>query len=232
MAYKRTSPLPIIEGGTNATTMATTDGTVYYDGTSLVTTATGTSGQVLTSGGAGVAPSYSSAGAWVFISKQTATNSASLVFTSGISATYNNYAMIFNNLLPATDLITMFVRLSIDAGSTYIATSYEGGATRNAWNLSTWTNVNATTGFIVGSVLHNANIGMFSTIYLYNLTSANFASSQGVTSAYNSGTSLQTQQLCTGVYTGATVTVNALQVIASSGNLTSGSVSLFGIRES
>lgn len=52
--------LGIAYGGTNATTFATTDGTVYYDGTRLVATATGTSGQVLTSGGAGVAPAYAS----------------------------------------------------------------------------------------------------------------------------------------------------------------------------
>lgn len=50
--------LAIANGGTNATSFATTDGTVYYDGTRLVTTATGTSGQVLTSNGAGVAPTY------------------------------------------------------------------------------------------------------------------------------------------------------------------------------
>ncbi len=58
MSYKRTSPLPIVEGGTNATSMATTDGTAYYDGTRIVTTATGTSGLVLVSNGAGVAPTY------------------------------------------------------------------------------------------------------------------------------------------------------------------------------
>src|SRR5437762_17732 len=55
-----TVPVAIANGGTNAITFATTDGTVYYDGTRLVTTATGTSGQVLTSNGAGVAPSYQS----------------------------------------------------------------------------------------------------------------------------------------------------------------------------
>lgn len=55
-----TGTLAIANGGTNATSMATTDGTVYFDGTRLVTTATGTSGQVLTSGGAGVAPAYAS----------------------------------------------------------------------------------------------------------------------------------------------------------------------------
>lgn len=50
--------LAIANGGTNATSMAVTDGTVYYDGTRLVTTATGTVGQFLRSGGAGVAPAY------------------------------------------------------------------------------------------------------------------------------------------------------------------------------
>lgn len=54
--------LAIANGGTNATSMATTDGVVYYDGTRLVTTTAGTSGQVLTSNGAGVAPTYQAAG--------------------------------------------------------------------------------------------------------------------------------------------------------------------------
>lgn len=55
-----TNPIPIANGGTNATSFATTDGTVYFDGTRLVTTVTGSAGQVLTSGGAGVAPAYAS----------------------------------------------------------------------------------------------------------------------------------------------------------------------------
>lgn len=53
-------PVTIANGGTNATSMATTDGTVYFDGTSLVTTTTGTAGQVLTSNGVGLAPTYQS----------------------------------------------------------------------------------------------------------------------------------------------------------------------------
>lgn len=51
-------PLPVASGGTNATSFATVDGVVYFDGTRLVTTSAGTSGQVLTSNGAGVAPTY------------------------------------------------------------------------------------------------------------------------------------------------------------------------------
>lgn len=56
------APVAIAYGGTNATTMATTDGVVYFDGTSLVTTAVGTATQVLTSNGTGVAPTFQDAG--------------------------------------------------------------------------------------------------------------------------------------------------------------------------
>jgi hypothetical protein len=52
-----TTPVSIANGGANNTTY-TTDGTLYFDGTKFNSTATGTSGWVLTSGGTGVAPSY------------------------------------------------------------------------------------------------------------------------------------------------------------------------------
>jgi hypothetical protein len=61
MAYKRISPTPIVEGGTNTKTFATTDGTAYFDGTKINVTATGTATQVLTSNGAGMAPTYQAA---------------------------------------------------------------------------------------------------------------------------------------------------------------------------
>lgn len=62
LSYGISAPVSIANGGTNATSFATTDGTVIYDGTRLVTTATGTTGQVLTSNGAGVAPTYKTFG--------------------------------------------------------------------------------------------------------------------------------------------------------------------------
>lgn len=53
-----TGVLPIANGGTNANTMATTYGVNYFDGTRIVTTAVGTATHVLTSNGAGVAPTF------------------------------------------------------------------------------------------------------------------------------------------------------------------------------
>lgn len=54
-------PVQISLGGTNQTTF-TTDGVVYFDGTSLNSTAVGTAGDVLTSNGTGLAPTFQPGG--------------------------------------------------------------------------------------------------------------------------------------------------------------------------
>lgn len=61
-AVALTVPVVIADGGTNATSMTNTYGVVYFDGTLLNTTAVGTATQVLTSNGAGVAPTFQAAG--------------------------------------------------------------------------------------------------------------------------------------------------------------------------
>ncbi len=61
LSYALAVPVTIADGGTNATSMTNTDGVVYYDGTKLNTTTVGTAGQLLTSNGAGVAPSFQNA---------------------------------------------------------------------------------------------------------------------------------------------------------------------------
>ena len=81
-----TVPVAIANGGTNATSMTTTDGVVYYDGTRLVTTTVGTAGQFLTSNGAGVAPTFQTAGgATITITGDSggALTSGSFTFTGG-----------------------------------------------------------------------------------------------------------------------------------------------------
>lgn len=57
-----TGILPIVNGGTNASSMTNTNGVNYFDGTRIVTTTVGTAGQVLTSNGSGVAPTFQPSG--------------------------------------------------------------------------------------------------------------------------------------------------------------------------
>lgn len=53
-------PVEISKGGTNATSMTNTDGVCYFDGTRINTTTVGSAGQVLTSNGPAVAPTFQS----------------------------------------------------------------------------------------------------------------------------------------------------------------------------
>ena len=58
----------------------------------------------------------------VFISRSTASSSASLSITSGITSTYKEYIFIFNNIHPATNLQGFLFNGSIDSGSNYNVT--------------------------------------------------------------------------------------------------------------
>jgi len=51
----------------------------------------------------------------VFISKQTASSSASISFTSGIDSTYKEYVFFFNNIHPATD--SVYFQFQADTGT-------------------------------------------------------------------------------------------------------------------
>jgi hypothetical protein len=57
------------------------------------------------------------------ISSQTASNSASISFTSGLDSTYKAYKFVFVNLHPRADIKDLKVNFSTDGGSNYTATT-------------------------------------------------------------------------------------------------------------
>ena len=58
-------------------------------------------------------------GAWTFLSKATASSSATLSFTSGIDDTYGVYVFTFKDIHPATDEAHFTFQGSTDGGSSY-----------------------------------------------------------------------------------------------------------------
>jgi hypothetical protein len=101
--------VPIANGGTNASSMATTDGTVIFDGTRLVTTATGTSGQVLTSNGVGVAPTYQNVSASGAVTSVSGGNNITITGTAtapivNVSGTTNHAVQVGNSTNSLTSL--------------------------------------------------------------------------------------------------------------------------------
>ena len=63
-----------------------------------------------------------STGGMVLLSTQTASNSASISFTTGISATYKEYQFWFVNIAPRTDNVQFTFNMSTDSGSNYNVT--------------------------------------------------------------------------------------------------------------
>ena len=56
------------------------------------------------------------------ISSQTASNSASISFTSGLTSTYKAYKFVFSSIHPRTDAVYFQFNLSTDSGSNYNVT--------------------------------------------------------------------------------------------------------------
>jgi len=186
----------------------------------------GTSGNVLTSDGTNwnsTAPAAS--GGLVFIAKQTASSSARLTFTS--IPVYSNYFFTFESMSPSSATVNMLIRTSTNNGSSYDATGYKSGVNYSIYNTNVYVNANTTTGFLVAPVTtgdtHCANY------YIMQTQSNNYIKGfgecqlyTGVDQAFGTGGGINTD------YTA----VNAFQIIMSSGNISTGTVCLYGIKES
>ena len=64
-------------------------------------------------------PSGVPSGKLKLISSQTASNSASISFTSGLTSTYKVYKFVFVNIDPVTDMADFSFNMSTDSGSNY-----------------------------------------------------------------------------------------------------------------
>ena len=225
--------MPVIITGNNTPTAG---GVTYGDGSTYVTTAAGTTGQVLTSAGSS-APTWAtpSAGAMTFISVQTVSGTPStLDITSGISSTYNDYMVIFEN-----------VALSANTAKLQMLLYKSGAFQENTYN-ETFIYANAsgatpvgtgdTVTFTISRQASSTNTNLRSgTIYLYNLNSTTAYASGCTWSSQNTGSSATgaNNVFTTGGGTEATAAVvTQLRFRPDTGTFTSGTFRLYGIQKS
>tara|TARA_R100001129_G_scaffold167012_1_gene134388 strand:+ start:1014 stop:2912 length:1899 start_codon:yes stop_codon:yes gene_type:complete len=127
-SYAQVATAMIADDAVSLAKMASgTDGNlITYDASgNPAHVATGSSGQVLTSNGAGAAPTFQAAGGGLnHLTTATASSSASLDFTSLITSTYDVYLITLDEIMPATHAADLYLRLSGDNGSTFSSTNY------------------------------------------------------------------------------------------------------------
>jgi len=201
---------------------------------------TGSANQVLTSNGAGAAPTFQTAagGSLVHITTVTASNSASIDIASTLTDTYNSYFVTFANLLPASNNTEFVMLFSTDNGSSFVTGSsyvynikhfYVGPS--GDGNSESTGDSSIRLALAVSSTA--ADGGLSGYMYIHSPTNSavrthvNFASFMKMGDGSNTAASL-----VGGGYVGSATDDDAFQIKNESGNITSGTVRVYGIANS
>jgi len=88
----------------------------------ITTSGVFTSGAITNASVTGITVLANASDGITLISSQTASNSASISFTSGLTSTYKAYKFVFSSIHPRTDNVGFTFNLSTDSGSNYNVT--------------------------------------------------------------------------------------------------------------
>jgi hypothetical protein len=201
----------------------------------------GSAGKVWSSDGTD--PSWqtpASGGAEILLATLTASGSTSLDFT-GISSTYNVYVCEIDHLVPSVDGDNIWLLVSTDGGSTFVTAggSYDYVNTR-ASTAATGAggSTSATKIIIDGSAAAEgvsgtaSNGGLSGTLWVFNpLLSSAKKTIRGAMVYWGTVNGQAILAEVSGQYLSNTA-VNAIRIVASTGNLASGAVRWYGITNS
>lgn len=179
----------------------------------------------------------------VFISKQTASSSSSVSFTSGIDSTYKEYIFYFNNIHPATDDTHFQFNFSTDGGSNYNVTKtstafaseqQEDGTNASlfyagSFDLAQSTSYQSLAPAIDADTNDSCASGY---LHLFEPSSDTFVKhfiSAVHMSQSSTDNSLYSSTYRTAGYGNTTSAIDAIDFKMSSGNLDSGEITLFGV---
>jgi len=187
----------------------------------------GTSGQVLTSGGASAAPSWATpnTGVWTVISTQTASASSSIDFT-GLSG-YSRLRLSAQNITASTGSSGSVLRLSSDNGATYLATS-------TYINAEVWPTSATATGLVDTTapyfLLHPSGYGTYTGLaYEFTITNFNIAQRTTLWGWSIKGVSTEPRKAIFLSYQTGSTAMNAIRVLQTAGTITTGTFTLEGI---
>ena len=197
--------------------------------------AVGTATHVLTSGGAGVAPTFAAAaagGAWTLLTNgtQVASGSASLTVT-GLDSTYDTYVVVYSDIKPASDAVDIRLRLGDSSGIDSGGSDYAYHNHASAENSSNYSGQSsASYGYLpIGLSLGNAaGEGGGGIAYIHQPGDA--TTFPIVTWSAGGVKESTIIQMSKGVgIRQAVITVDRVELSMQSGNITSGRMSVYGI---
>jgi hypothetical protein len=175
-------------------------------------------------------------GNMVLISSQTASNSASISFTTGIDSTYKEYQFYFIDINPATNGAAFTFNMSTDAGSNYNVTKtstafvtwHAENDSATAFGYTTNLDLAQSTAFqnIAHDTGNGADESAVGSMSLFNPASTTYVK-HFISNLNNTYVSYSQNQYVAG-YGNTTSAINAVQFKMSSGNF-DGTILLYGI---
>ena len=176
-------------------------------------------------------------GSMVFISKQTASSSATISFTSGIDSTYKEYLFTFNNMHPATDMVDFQFQVNASGGSGFNETitssyfrAYHTEADGTALGYYTSGDLAQGTGFqMLSDDWGNANDESLSGyLHFFNPSSTTFVKHFiGAIQQVHGGDISWSGHMAG--YINTTSAIDEIRFKASSGDIDAGDICLYGI---
>lgn len=164
------------------------------------------------------------------IESKVASNSATIDFTSQTNL-YEAYMLVFQDAQPASAGSVLQLQMSNDGGSSWIATGYQAGCNTNPYNSATLTNSNSTTNWILSGAIRatNGNDTANGELYVHKCNTGSKSWVTGKSSYSDNGTTNATMASFGGS-SGSTGT-NAFRVKMSSGNIATGTFTLYGVKK-
>jgi hypothetical protein len=182
-----------------------------------------------------------SGGTLILLSTQTASNSATISFTTGLDSTYDMYEFKFIDIAPRTDNVFFAFNLSTDSGSNYNVTKtssffnavHDEADTTTGLSYRTSDDLAQGTGFqriISASLGNGADESCAGFVQLFNPSSTTYVKHFiGSGNGYDS--SNYTVNNYVAGYANTTSAINAVQFKMESGNF-DGIIKLYGVKKS
>ena len=181
--------------------------------------------------------SISSLGSLVFLSKQTASSSASISFTSEIDSTYKEYIFYFKSIHPQNAVFGFEFNGSTDSGSNYNVTKtttwfsayHNENGTSGTLEYSTSADLSQSTNFqkLTGTISNDNDQACSGYLHLFDPSNASFVKHfmSNINYAYSGGS----ENVRVAGYFNTTSAINGVQFKTTTGNIDAGDILLYGV---
>ena len=240
LAEARLPTVSVAKGGTNLTSFAAGDVLYATGATTLAKLPKGAASNVLTMNSGATAPEWAAAaggGAWTFISKTTISDDATVDIESGIDSTYPLYAFSANDMRCATDDAYFEVRVktsSFQTGGDYhyhVTDSRANGTSLdNASN-----NANSGNHYRLQTNNGQGNAALESFNYLLYLPNPSGTVFHKVMWGEGGGMrsdGAMCRHMSVGGFAGNGDAITGIRFFMNTGNITSGTITMYGIKDS